>query len=855
MNDMKKKIVSLILVMVMTVLALVSCGFESIVSRDLGQYIDGEFDKAAFYEALAKLEIADGDYTSDPAIREIVEREELYNAVADKFITNAEKLKEGKVGADDIFYFCYYTTYTKDGTTYYFDLAQMKDTTVTGKDTATKHVVKLGSLSEDDDNYEFQKALADAIKDIDVKDYIYSTTSGTGTAVKVTDDKPTVKVVVSYNLAYTEPKPDDGGAEDETTVTHNKIVSYEILTLDKASNDPLIKKLLDSKTTLAVGKNATFTVPDPSDSDPDKTKEETKFDITVGEGDDAIVYTYDSFKVQWIIDSDVNEMASFEFDSGVDKLVPDSIHSSGENVDLKDQKLTYHIYPVYYYDVPEINAQSYLKYALGSSITASSLDVFGDESYKNDDKTVKSIVEALVEIYAIDKDSSKLFDKDSTDALIVKLYNVESKIFDKDSTDEDIIKLYHFSNLQAITKSDLTAEESAAFDAAIAWITSNLAEDEDMEDFFEIKKEYVDAKTVYDNVINAGGTPSTEEKLKYDTALTKYRNISTEIYKVELEEVYDETLEEVIDAKIAAIVGAESADAEIKNAGEAIISEKKEDIKLSLIEKYNTHITTEVGKAVYDLIMKSVSIKSYPEDIVEEFYNHLYESYEYDYYKGSSSSGKSYYSTYGSFKEFLVSSDGANAKETHNGDYVAAITDEAKSYLAPMIKIYVVAKALESDAVAAVPGFIEADITAGLYEANYKNDDKLSDKQNAKAEKEAKESAEESKAEARENATKFLVTDKVFKEYKKSLGSSYKVYEENYGERNLRAALQFEKLCYYLLSTDVKMVDRNDTKVEEIVTNAIEVDGNTVIKVSFRNEKLNYTFKAETETENQEESN
>lgn len=839
---MKKKIVSLILVLVMAVTALVSCGFESIVSRDLGQYIDGEFDKAAFYEALGKLEIKDGDYTSDPAIREIIEREELYNAVADKFVTTAEKLKEGKVGADDILYFCYYTTYTDGDKTYYFDLAQMKVSTVTGKDTASKHVIKLGTLSADDDNYEFNKALADAIKDVDVKDYIYSITSTTGTSVKVTDAEPKLNVVVSYNLTYS--KPVEGGAEGDK-VTYNKTVSYEFLTLDKASDDPLIKKLIDAKTTLAVGKNATVTVPAPTDADPNKTETKTVFDVKIGEGDDEVVYTYSDFKVQWVIDSEGGEIASFEHDSGVDKLVPDSIHSKDESVDLKDKKLTYHIYPVYYYDVPEINAASYIKYALGSKLALTSSDIFEDESYKNGDDTVKALVEALIDIYKTDSDSKKLFDKDSTDAKIVKLYNVESRIFDKDSTDADIVKLYHFSKLQAITKSNPTADESAALAAAIEWMTTNLSDDEGVEDFFDIKKEYDDAKAVYDNVVNAGGTPTETEKLKYDTALTKYKNIATEIYKDALDEVYDDTLEEVIDEKIAAIIAAESADADVKNAGEAIIADKKENIKISLNDEYNNYVTTEVGKAVYKLIIDSVKIKSYPEDLVEEFYDHLYESYEYDYYKGKSSDGKTYYSTYGSLEEFLVSKDGTNAKETNNGDYVAAITAEAKSYIDPIIKIYVVSKALESDAVAAVPGFIEADITAGVYEANYKKNDDLSDRENAKAEKEAKDAADEAKADARENATKFLVTDEVFKDYKKSLGSSYSVYKENYGERNLRAALQFNRLCYYLLANEVKVVDRDDNKVTEIVTEEITVDGNTVIKVSFHNDKLDYIFKAD----------
>lgn len=840
---MKKKIVSLILAMVMIVATLVSCGINSIVSRDLSQFVDGEFDKAAFYQALSKLEIADGDYSADPAIRVIMEKESLYNSIADAFITNADKLKEGTVGDDDILYFCYYTTYTDGDKTYMFDFSQMKLSTVTANDTKAKHVIKLGTVSEDDDNYEFNKALMDALADADVKDYIYNITSTTGTKVEVTNEKPEIKVVVSYNRSYTEKVPVEGATDGSTTdKINNQIVSYEVMTLSKAlaATDPLVAKLLDAKTSLAIGKNASISVTTPAtDTEEAKTTTETKFDVTV----DGVVYTYSEFKVQWVIEDEGDELATFTFKSDRDKIAPDGLHSKDETVDVKDKDLTYHIYPVYYYDVPEINAANYIKYALGSKLAATSSDVFSDESYKKGDDTVKSLVEALIDIYKTDSDSKASFDKNSTDAKIVKLYNVENKIFDKNSTDADIIRLYHFSNLQAITKSEPTAEETASLEAAITWMTQNMADDEGVKDFFDIKKEYDDAKAVVDA---AGSSASSAQTLALTTAHTKYKNIATSIYKDELDQVYDDTLEAVIDEKIAAIVGAESATADVKNAGDAIIAEKKEDIKVDLVTKYNEHIVTEIGKAVYKLVLDSVKITSYPEDLVEEYYDHLYEAYEYDFYKSNNSDGKSYYSTYGSLEEFLVSADATNAKEKYNGDYVAAITAEAKEYLDPLLKIYVVAKALESDAKTLVPTYIESDITAGAYDANYKNDDDLSASENDKKKAEAEKKADEAKAEARANATAFVVTDAVFEEYKKSLGSSYSVYEENYGERNLRAALQFNRLFYYLVSTEIKMVERDDSMVSEIVTGEVTVDGKTLIKVSFHNSNLGYVFAEET---------
>ena len=851
MINMKKKIVSLILTVVMVVLALVSCGSNSIVERDLSQYVEGDFDKAAFYEALSKLQIVDGDYSSDPAIRAIVEQESFYNSVADAFIKTADKLKEGTVGADDILYFCYYTTYTDpaSGKTYTFDLAQMKLASVTDKDNANKHVIKLGTLSTDDDNYEFNKALADALSTADIKDYIYSVISTTGTKVELTTEKPEIKVVVSYNRAHTEDVNGDDGSI--TTKTYNEIVSYEVITLSKpiASTDPLVEKLIDSKTTLTVGKNATVSVTTPAtDTEEAKTEQKSTFDVTVKGVDGAkdTIYTYSDFKVQWIIDSELNEFATFEFDSKVDKLVTDGLHTKDETVDLKDKKLTYHIYPVYYYDIPEINAESFIKYALGSKLAVSSLDVFSNEKYKSGDKTIKALVEALIEIYSIDSDSTKSFDKNSDDALIKKIANIESKTFDKNSTDFDIQRLYHYSNLQAITKSAPTDDEKAALDAAIQWMKDNVADEDAVVDFFDIKKEYDDAKKAVDD---AGSSATTTQTAALTTAHTKYKTIATELYKSALDDEYDDALEEIVDAKIAAILACENAEAEeaLKSASAAIIAEKKEDIKKSEIDAYNEYIITEVGKAVYQLILDSVTIKSYPEDLVKEFYDHLYESYEYEYYKGDYDSKTSNYSKYGSLKEYLVAATEANTG--FGGDYVKAIEAKAKEYLAPMIKIYVVAKALESDAVATVPGFVEKDILAGAYDANYKYDDSISDRKNQKAEAKAEKEADKAKAEARDSATKFLVTDAVYKEYKKSVGSAIKTYEDNYGERNLRLALQFNKLFYYLISNDFEIVDEDDTKVTNVITEELTVDGKTVIKVSFRNEHLNYSFKEATEEE------
>ena len=86
----------------------------------------------------------------------------------------------------------------------------------------------------------------------------------------------------------------------------------------------------------------------------------------------------------------------------------DQIHgeNAAEVVIAKDTTVKYHIFPVYFYSVSDVSAKSIIFEALGSKITATSLDVFEDEGYKVGDKTVKALIAELVEIYAENTDTA-----------------------------------------------------------------------------------------------------------------------------------------------------------------------------------------------------------------------------------------------------------------------------------------------------------------------------------------------------------------------------------------------------------------------------------------------------------------
>lgn len=149
------------------------------------------------------------------------------------------------------------------------------------------------------------------------------------------------------------------------------------------------------------------------------------------------------------------------------------------------------------------------------------------------------------------------------------------------------------------------------------------------------------------------------------------------------------------------------------------------------------------------------------------------------------------YLAYGSFENYL--------KNTLGYNYEDRIKEEAKTALESQIKVYAVAKAFVDNGYATkYADEIKANEATfrAIYEYSVKNSDEdISDR---KLEKKVDEYYEE----LLESADSILVTDKVFKDYKKELGSAnYDYYEQNYGEDNLRMNLQFSNLFGFLLFT------------------------------------------------------
>lgn len=293
----------------------------------------------------------------------------------------------------------------------------------------------------------------------------------------------------------------------------------------------------------------------------------------------------------------------------------------------------------------------------------------------------------------------------------------------------------------------------------------------------------------YDAAVKAGGAKPTDEQ---KTAINEKNEALTDAKDAALKEV----LNKIVAAK-ATVDGAE------KTLGTELRKEYVDGVYHTEKTTYDGDIQKKVEKAVLDLIYESVTIKKYPENLLKEFKDHIYEEREYEFYTGTLDDKKtSNFEEYGSLDNYL--------KEIYKQDKSvdAGIEREAKEYLDPIIKIFLVSQKLENKAKEAMPGFIQADIDAGLY------DDEIED--NAEYEQDLLDGAK-----------KFIIDDAFMKDWKGDMSSSaYNELINTYGELNIKTLFQFQKLFAYLTSVEHvenKTMETTDIKYNEAGTLAFRV--------------------------------
>ena len=335
---MKRRIISLLLVVVMLTFSLVSCGY-SYANDDMKQY--ATFDKDGFLAGLQSIVIKDGEFTTNEDTRALKVLDSLYEALAAAVAADS-KSTEGALGEYDVLYYVYFCTVTVG------EGADAKEYVVFANEMEEKNAKNLQlGLS---DLTGVKKKIAAAVKELnlpDIKDHIYATTT---TGKTETGDK----VYVSYTKTYT--KEVEGA---EVTVTEN--YKYDVVTVGDASatNKTFADLIFDA----TVG---------------------TKFTPTGAITEDVGEVEYSDVTVHWIVDSgrELVTVKDVTYTSTKNEAPATHYPETNGKIDLKDKELTYHVYPVYYKDVSELSATSILNEILNTNLSTSSLEMFKEDAYK-----------------------------------------------------------------------------------------------------------------------------------------------------------------------------------------------------------------------------------------------------------------------------------------------------------------------------------------------------------------------------------------------------------------------------------------------------------------------------------------
>ena len=420
---MKKRIISLILVVVMSVLALASCAY-SYIDDDMTDY--ATFDKAAFLAALAEFEVEDGDFTENAETRAQKVIDTIMASLAKKADTD-DKKTEGTIGTYDLIYYCYYVTIGEGADEQLFYTDKMKESA------ATSTQVGLSDYSTD-----FAKKLAEAFAGFEfTADSAYKQV----TEGKIKDGD---KVFITYTKTYD--KVDAEGAT--ATVTENAKLHREVINVaDNAFHAALVEYFNTEANNASVGKKIS----------------EIKVDTT----------TYTNITVEWVEEGEAKTFTDKTYTTEKTEAPTYYTGTTATKKDLKDVELTYHVYAVSYVEVADITVESIVNDIYGKNITVANIAtiILGDaytehehEEGEEDDSVHKLLEETK---FTVEGEELTLAD------FVTKLTSAQTKVADSKEANEAAKAKYDKAVTALETAKKTAAEKQADLDTAKA----NLAEE------------------------------------------------------------------------------------------------------------------------------------------------------------------------------------------------------------------------------------------------------------------------------------------------------------------------------------------------------------------------------------------
>ena len=502
---MKKRIISLILVVAMAFLALTGCAYNY-AKDDMTKY--ATLDAAKFYEALQALSITDGDFGTDEDARKVKVQDAIAQAIL-KVTDTADKKFAGKLEAYDALYYCYYAT---DDMGNVFFASKMDESKASNLQLGLSTLADLNKLISDG---------ALAIEDL--ASYVYSTSAatvvGNGDVVSITYDRTwmdgeTEKSESVSNKYFNVSTDGEHEVKQLSTVLVGKQVGVELdeFTVTEVvgeAKEQVTYTYKNCKVESIVKDNSTDTVADGDkifvtytitfDANPWLNPETKKFELPAGfletnvdaegtyketftydlltvvadaelpegatdeekeanksflgqlvgkgigttstitvkngtVGDKTVEIKYTGVKVNWIVNSEMNPF-TVKYTPYEEELKEDNSNKKtetsvkGEKVILNGEELTYYIFPVYYLDVENVNAELIIRefYSTVASTQTAEHDHTEEEhehttefvfdtlngNFKNGEKTLSALVEELVKLYSTLTEKEKTL----TDAL------------------------------------------------------------------------------------------------------------------------------------------------------------------------------------------------------------------------------------------------------------------------------------------------------------------------------------------------------------------------------------------------------------------------------------------------------
>lgn len=825
---MKKRIIATILLVVMFLGTLASCGsykFSDEKNFDDYAYVT---DYNALLTALKNIVVDDVDFAIDEDERTETVKDQIYSKLADVLVKNASNKKTtGTVGTYDVVDYYYYSTVEVDGVTYKLDYAKMVGS-------ASQMKLPLYDKSEEGS---VNKGLYDALKGTELTDETVRKLITAGTA------KNEKTYIVSYKVKWEE------FAEGSTVPAYSeeeKTVSYEVITLDTANND-LHYFLVNGK------KPAEGTTHDttnrPSIGTSSSNIKSFELETTDGLTDNTVakrVTTYTDFTIHCQVEQAGTEK-TFTYTNEEEKEITTALDADNKIQTITvpaEATITYHVYAAarYEFTTTDVTAEQIIRDILGSAIKTSSISIFSDEDLKYTYKVLDYVR------YEADEEGHKKgdikYDADGNIEYVVTKGDDDAEIT-KEATLYEIVKALVDEYAKTASKDYTDVEAVKTAQAAL-----DAAEEE-----LKTKEEaYNTAKAAYDaakKVVDDAGENATDEQktalTNAETAKTEAENAKTEASKAKtnantaLTKAQTDTKDANVEILTRHLLTAtRTEDTTTVNATDDIVAAYSKDIYADLESAHDEAITEAIGKEVWKIFEANVTVDLDHKDLkstLKKYKDTLYEQYEYQYYKGSTNNASNY-SQYDSVEEYIKA---AIKKETGKTvlDVEKTLTEMAKDSLKDQLIVYAVAKALvDNDADADYATWIaeNKDEWEAMYKHSYEHDD------SDLSADEIQEKFDEYYEAVENEAANLLVTNKVMKEYKKEVGrAQYNLYVDNYGEENLRMTLQFTRLMNFILYTDYAP----DTHAAHEGEYKIAYSGN---KIAYR--FIEYKLQSEVDAEN-----